>query len=46
MVILINLFLSSTIKHVAAGTAMHNPPVFLDEGHSLQGKTGKTHGVC
>lgn len=24
--------------------ALHNP--FADEKHSLQGKTGKTHGVC
>ncbi|KAL8365607.1 hypothetical protein RB595_004431 [Gaeumannomyces hyphopodioides] len=34
-------------KHgTASGKATHNPPVYRNERHSIQGKTGKTHAVC
>jgi glutamate decarboxylase len=29
-----------------SGKARHNHPHYRKEGHSLQGKTGKTHAVC
>ncbi|KAK5661390.1 hypothetical protein OQA88_11289 [Cercophora sp. LCS_1] len=32
--------------HTSSGKATHNPPEYLKEKHSLQGKTGKTHAVC
>ncbi|KAL1864662.1 hypothetical protein VTK73DRAFT_5700 [Phialemonium thermophilum] len=32
--------------HTASGRATHNHPKYRKEKHSLQGKTGKTHGVC
>lgn len=34
-------------KHnTASGKSTHNHPKYRKEKHSLQGKTGKTHGVC
>ncbi len=29
-----------------SGKSKHNHPAYKKEKHSLQGKTGKTHGVC
>ncbi|EEH03907.1 glutamate decarboxylase [Histoplasma capsulatum G186AR] len=34
-------------QHVSnVGKATHNPPIYKDDDHSLQGKTGKTHAIC
>ncbi|KAK7748086.1 hypothetical protein SLS53_001338 [Cytospora paraplurivora] len=33
-------------NHLHSGKANHNHPKYRNEKHSLQGKTGKTHGVC
>ncbi|OJD15716.1 glutamate decarboxylase [Emergomyces pasteurianus Ep9510] len=34
-------------QHVSnVGKATHNPSIYKDEDHSLQGKTGKTHAIC
>ncbi|KAI5455562.1 pyridoxal phosphate-dependent transferase [Mariannaea sp. PMI_226] len=34
-------------KHISAvGKGKHSHPVYSNETHSLQGKTGKTHAIC
>jgi glutamate decarboxylase len=43
----IKMFQEYIKKHVTnSGKATHNHPAYKNEKHSLQGKTGKTHGVC